>query len=262
MANKCCSCSRFFSCLSCFSRGNDPDAIPPVEGTSSSDALPPVEGTSCSDVPAVMEIPSVGSSSSAIEEGNVDDVNLDALLEDVSNLLEQIKEGTKSSHKKTKTAQQYLPTTSKSFIKLKEFLSEAANFVKDIVPGDAIKTVASGILQGMGMAHLATAGLVVVVSILERFDEVSANKSECLRFLREMIFLAKLVKQFKERCQLKEAMHDVIREATELIVESSIKCLAHMKSSKFSKSGCSKLVVANISHFSQGVGAPFIVVAR
>eukprot|EP00253_Pinus_taeda_P004397 PITA_04397 len=162
--------------------GTSSDALPPAEGTASSDvlplvegassshALPPVEGTSCSDVPAVMEIPSVGSSSSAIEEGNVDDVDLDALLEDVSNLLEQIKEGTKSSHKKTKTAQQYLPTTSKSFIKLKEFLSEAANFVKDIVPGDAIKTVASGILQGMGMAHLATAGLVVVVSILERFD--------------------------------------------------------------------------------------------
>lgn len=181
-----------------------------------------------------MEIPSVGTSSSAIEEENVD-VDLDALVEHISNLLEEMKEGTKSSQKKTKTAQQYLPTTSKSFIKLKEFLCEAANFVKDIVPGEAIKTVASGILQGMGMAHLATAGLVVVVDILERFDDVNANKAECQRLLREMIFLAKLVKQFKERSQLKETMLAVIREATELVVESSIKCLAQMKSSKFSK---------------------------
>ena len=85
------------------------------------------------------------------------------------------------------------------------------------------------------MPQLVITGLVVVADILERFDDVAANKTECLRLLKEMIFLAKLVKQFKERPQLKEGMDDLIKEATELIVASSIECLSQIKSSKFSK---------------------------
>ena len=104
-----------------------------------------------------------------------------------------------------------------------------------MIPGDSIKTAVSGVLQGMGTAHLVTAGLVVVANILERFEEIDANKAECLRLLREMIFLAKLVKQFKERRQLKEGMHDIIKEATERIVEGSIMCCCQIDSSKFSK---------------------------
>lgn len=74
-----------------------------------------------------------------------------------------------------------------------------------------IKTAVSGVLQGMGTTHLVTAGLVVVANILERFEEVDANKAECLRLMREIIFLAKLVKHFQESPQ---GMYDVIKEAT------------------------------------------------
>jgi len=107
---------------------------------------------------------------------------------------------------------------------------------KDAMPGDAIKTAVSGVLQGMGTAHLVTAGLIVVANIMDRFEEIDANKVECLRLLREMIFLAKLVKQqFKERPPLKEGMHDIIKEATEIIVKGSIMCCCQIDLSKFSK---------------------------
>ena len=118
---------------------------------------------------------------------------------------------------------------------LNSSLSLFYHIQKDVIPADSIKTVVSGVLKGMGTAHLVTAGLVVVANILERFEEIDANKAECLRLLREMIFLAKLVKQFKERRQLKEGMHDIIKEATERIVEGSIMCCCQIDSSKFSK---------------------------
>jgi hypothetical protein len=87
----------------------------------------------------------------------------------------------------------------------------------------------------MGSAHLVTAGLVAIAIILEGIEGVAANKTECLRLLKEMIFLAKVVKQFKERPQLKEGMNDLIKEATQLIVEGSTICCNQIDSSKFSR---------------------------
>eukprot|EP00253_Pinus_taeda_P029780 PITA_29780 len=175
-----------------------------------------------------------GEASSSSIGDNVD-VDLDALIERISQRLRLIKEREKPPQ--TKGAQQYWPTTSKTFFKLKELISEGITVVKDVIPGDAIKTAVKGLLQGMGTAHLVTAGLLVVANILERFEEVETNKDECLRLLKEMIFLAKVVKQFKERPQLNdsEGMHSIIKEATGLIIEGCTKCCCQIDSSKYSK---------------------------
>lgn len=115
-------------------------------------------------------------------------------------------------------------------------LSEGINVVKDVIPGDTIKTAVKGVLQGMRAAHLVTAGLLVVANIVERFEEVKANKDECLRLLSDMFFLAKVVKRFKERREfLNEGKHDTIKSATELIVEGSTMCCYQIDSSKYSK---------------------------
>lgn len=230
-------------------RPNHPDASTSHAAASSSSA----EKASSTVVKAVEKLddhkaPSGGSSSAstvqtmsnaihniskdvtaAVEGENVN-VDLDALIKHISELLELVKEeGKKSSV--PKMVQRYLPT-SKSWFKLREFLSEATNFVKDIIPGDA-KNIVHGLLQNMGTAHLATSGLLVVANMLERFEDVSNNREECLRLMKRMAFLAKLVKQFEERSQLKEGMHDEIEAAIGLIVESSIMCCSQMGSSAF-----------------------------
>lgn len=105
---------------------------------------------------------------------------------------------------------------------------------KDIIPSDT-KKIVSKLLKGMGIAQLAVTGLLVVGNILERFDDVSHNRDDCFRLLKEMIYLAKVVQQFKERPRLIEEMQDVIKEAVGVIVEGSIMCRSHMGSSKFSK---------------------------
>ena len=84
---------------------------------------------------------------------------------------------------------------------------------------------------------MVTTRFVVVANILERFEEFGDNKTECLSLLKEMLFLAKLVKYFQEHPRLKESegIANVIKEATRLIVEGSILCCTQMKSSKFVK---------------------------
>lgn len=129
------------------------------------------------------------------------------------------------------------------------FLFEA----KDVIPGEAIKTAVSAVLQGMVAADLIITPFVVVASILEKFDEVGDNKNECICLLKEMIFLAKLVKQFQERPQLKgsDGISGVIKEATEVIVEGSILCCTQMKSSKFSKFWAASVNKGDLSKFRQ-----------
>lgn len=100
---------------------------------------------------------------------------------------------------------------------------------KDIIP------TTQSLLKGIGQAHWATAGLLVVSNVLERFEAVSANREECLSLLDEMYNLAKYVKQLRERPRLKEGMEDLIQEALEMIVKASIMCCVQINSSKFSR---------------------------
>jgi 2-hydroxy-3-keto-5-methylthiopentenyl-1-phosphate phosphatase len=45
---------------------------------------------------------------------------------------------------------------------------------------------------------MVVVGFLVIVNILERFEDVRSNKKECLDLLKEMLKLAELVKEFKE----------------------------------------------------------------
>ena len=45
---------------------------------------------------------------------------------------------------------------------------------------------------------MVAVGFLVIVNILERFEDVRSNKKECLDLLKEMLKLAELVKEFKE----------------------------------------------------------------
>ena len=70
---------------------------------------------------------------------------------------------------------------------------------KDVNPNNAIKIVVSHVLQGMGTTNLVMMILSILASILERVEDVATTINECLHLLEEIIFLAKLVKQFKKR---------------------------------------------------------------
>jgi hypothetical protein len=94
--------------------------------------------------------------------------------------------------------------------------------------------VVQNLLRGLGQAHWAAAGLLVVANILERFETVSANQDECLSLLEEMNNLAQHVKDLKVRPGLKKGMEVSIQKATEMIVEGALMCCSQIDSSKFS----------------------------
>jgi hypothetical protein len=86
----------------------------------------------------------------------------------------------------------------------------------------------------MGPASMVAAGFLVVANILERFEDVRSNKKECLDLLKEMLKLAKLVKDFEEK-ERRGELQDEIEAATALIVKGSIICCAQIHSRKFSQ---------------------------
>jgi len=145
--------------------------------------------------------------------------------------IEEKKKGNKPS--KPKAARYHWPG-SKSVFNLREVLSEGINVVKDVCPADT-KKIVQGFLQGMGAAHMATTGLLVVANILERYEAISKNKDACLSLLKEMNKLAQHVTKLQKRPALKGEMEDSIRDAIVLIVEASVACCIQMDASKFSR---------------------------
>jgi len=209
-------------------RGHDPKIVPsasapPFQASASHDAssAAAAAGFSASAVPT-QDAPSIGVSSSsfptesdvikimhkaaAVDEEN-GNVNLEGLIQHISELLELIK---RNKSDKKRSTDHHWPKCS-GFLKLKEVLSEAASSLNDIIP------TAPNLLKGIGQAHWVTAGLLVVSNILERFE------------------LAKYVQELKERLRLKEGMKDLIQEALEMIVKASIMCCVQINSPKFSR---------------------------
>eukprot|EP01018_Ginkgo_biloba_P023566 Gb_39913 [translate_table: standard] len=90
--------------------------------------------------------------------------------------------------------------------------------------GDTYKT-AIAILDGIGNAHWAGVGLLVVAAVIERFETISSNRSECLELLCTMNKLAKHMKQLKDIPNLKKEMEAIIGEAVDLIVQGAHSCL-------------------------------------
>lgn len=261
---------KFFSRFSCFtgstaprpgpsSLNGTPQDIPLMTPNSPATAPlpdPPASQLSDSeDVPAVVQIhtpsippsdvPSstvaVGSSSnppSSVHEepghitqirGAADAVDLDGLSNYISQYLAFIKrEGKKPSP--VSAAKGYWPG-SKSAIDLKELLSGVAETFK---VSDA-KTIAQEFLKGVGGLHAAATGFLVIGKIMERYENISENKGECLWLLERMNNLIQEVKQLKERPRLMGAMEKKIKEATELIIEVSLACCTQIDRPKYQK---------------------------
>lgn len=218
---------------------------PPHASTTNSQSTAPLADPSASQlsVPAVVQIhtpsippsdvPSstlaVGSSSnppSSVHEepghikqmrGAADAVNLDALSNYISQYLAFIKHG----GEKPSPAECDWPDST-SLINLKEVMSGVAETIKDFFP-DA-KTIAQKFLQGMGGLHVAATGFLVVGKIMERYENISDNKEECLCLLELMNNLIQEVKQLRERRRSMGAMEAKIKEAMELIIEVSLAC--------------------------------------
>eukprot|EP01018_Ginkgo_biloba_P000685 Gb_18504 [translate_table: standard] len=199
--------------------------------TSSGNASLPTDVTSC--VSDIMEPILNGANNGS------SDIDVDALISHITRLLAAIKTSYNEKNRShTKRSAWQWPTSS-AFSRLREFMETVSNVSaeKDSfskLSGEA-KTVAMSILKGIGETHWAVAGLLVVSSILERFESISANNLECLKVLEAMNRLALHIKQLKDRANLKEGMEDMIQEAVCMIVQGSILCYTQMNSSKFSK---------------------------
>eukprot|EP01018_Ginkgo_biloba_P001070 Gb_13429 [translate_table: standard] len=160
------------------------------------------------------------------------DINLDDLISHITQLLDAIK----NSSEKNQSHWQW--PTSSAFSKLREFLEKRSDFIskeKGFLSklSREAKTVAISILKEIAEAHWPAAGLVVVYSILERFESISANKAECLQLLKAMNKLALHIKQLKDRANLREGMRNMIQESVCMIVEGSLLCCNQMQSSIF-----------------------------
>lgn len=171
----------------------------------------------------------------AVDDKEKVNVDLDGLIKQISGLLEF--HSKKSLHPKPET-HDYWPISSSVLLKLKDCLTEGAKCaetLKDIISSQDSSRVVRDVLNVIGHANLAAAGLLVVSHILERFEHISQNQKECLSVLEEMTKLAKHVKRLKERDRLKQEMEDTIKETTELIVKASIMCSSQMDVSCWSK---------------------------
>ena len=73
----------------------------------------------------------------------------------------------------------------------------------------------------------------MVAYTLERFDDLSTNKEKCWDLLKEMCFVATVVKRLKENSK---GTQDVIEEeATALLVEGAIMCCTQIDSSAWKR---------------------------
>lgn len=164
------------------------------------------------------------------EDGQKVAVNIDDLMKHISDLL-KLREEEMRLHKTLSNPSSF-PWPSVSGLKklkdilswgtdlknLKELLSsglEVASELKDIISGP-ITTV----LKDIGQASVATAGLLVVAYTLERFHDVSTNKEKCWDLIKEMSYVATVVKRLKQ--SPKGTQENVIEEATALVVEGAI----------------------------------------
>lgn len=168
------------------------------------------------------------------------DVDLDNFSEHISALLNALKKG-KSCKKREQTILSFGPTTSTGFSKLKDSVSVAIDSISSMFDDQkdlssqtttVVKDVVKGALNVIGQAHWATAGLFVVANILERFENVSKNRDDCLVLLNEMYILARYIKDIRKQAHLSKEMEDTINEGMQLLLEASVLCCTQIKHTK------------------------------
>eukprot|EP00253_Pinus_taeda_P020120 PITA_20120 len=167
-----------------------------------------------------------------LDEINVD-IGLDDLLKHIAQLLDLIDNG-KLARQKARTRQSWHWLSSSEDLKKRLVLVSSvidfASTLKDIFEA---KSALQTIFKAIGHCSIATNVLLVAVSLMEQIQEVSANKKECLRLFKEMIFLAKIVKQLGAD-RFKKMQHE-IKDAKKFIVDGIITCFSQIKRSGFSR---------------------------
>lgn len=157
-------------------------------------------------------------------------VDLDELIKQILGLLELYKK--KSPRDKTPHG------TLSRFKEFENCWKQGIKFVDDLkesIPSKDSTAVVRRVLEGIGHANVATAGLLLVANIIKRFEDISRNQMECLDVLEGMTKLAEHVKLLKERPRLKKEMEDTNKKATDLIEEAYIMCSSQMNMSLSSK---------------------------
>jgi len=87
---------------------------------------------------------------------------------------------------------------------------------------------------------------IVVANTWERYEDMSENEEACLSILEEINKLAKIVIELqgvlRNDPESKKRMEDDVKEAIELIIETSIACCTQIEASKksrlFRTNGC------------------------
>ncbi|KAH9289544.1 hypothetical protein KI387_033661, partial [Taxus chinensis] len=98
------------------------------------------------------------------------------------------------------------------------------------------QTVVLDVLRGVGNAHWAAVGLLVIANVLDRFDKISANDRKCIDLLRAMLNLGKYMKQLKDnQFDLHGEILEKMAEGVQLIVSGAILCHSFIGSNKISK---------------------------
>ncbi|GLJ35369.1 hypothetical protein SUGI_0711370 [Cryptomeria japonica] len=94
--------------------------------------------------------------------------------------------------------------------------------------GDKHSTAIS-VLNAVGNVHWAGVGFLLVATVIERLDKIKQNKEECLRLLKSMNYLAKLILQLQRLPHLKREMQAKMEESIQLIVHGAILCCIQKK---------------------------------
>ncbi|KAH9289917.1 hypothetical protein KI387_034034 [Taxus chinensis] len=100
--------------------------------------------------------------------------------------------------------------------------------------GDKHSTAIS-VLNAVGNVHWLGLGFLLVAAVLERFDTINTNKEECLKLLKSMNKLAKVILQLRGFPRSKVKLQTEIKESIGLIVDGAILCCAQKKSKGFKK---------------------------
>ncbi|KAH9290086.1 hypothetical protein KI387_034203 [Taxus chinensis] len=100
--------------------------------------------------------------------------------------------------------------------------------------GDKHSTAIS-VLNAVGNVHWLGLSFLLVASVLERFNTINKNKEECLKLLKSMNKLAKVILQLKEFPRSKVKLQTEIKQSIGLIVDGAILCCAQNKSKGLKK---------------------------
>lgn len=105
---------------------------------------------------------------------------------------------------------------------LLKFINKNDIFSDQCSTSNSAKTIDWRLLKEISHAHSVTAGLLVLLNILRRFETVLAHGSEWFDLLEEINGLFKYLRHPTERSGLKKMMENKLREAILLIVKASL----------------------------------------